>query len=132
MKTKLTFFAFILFTFLESTKLYSAFRMLGIIMHSLLSVIGLQVNYILRSHVETHCLQTLLTLTETYGIDHNIEGDIEEEEGSLILPHTQPTLTSQSMETLQSSVNVLQDSDSYGADLYVSTLVLVARLMENN
>lgn len=51
--------------------------MLGIILHSLLSVNGLQLNCILRSHVETHCLKT--TDTETYGIDHD---DIEEEEAA--------------------------------------------------
>ncbi len=62
----------------------------------------------------------------TYGVE---EDDVEEGNELVDVPQTKNPLSDIELPSLVSSVNPLQQSDSFGADLYITTLFTVGQLL---
>lgn len=65
---------------------------------------------------------------QTYGVDSDSED--EENVEMVVVPRLSPPLSDDQMQTLQLNITPLQNSDSYGADLYLQTVFMVNNLIE--
>lgn len=68
--------------------------------------------------------------SNSYGVDHDTDPDFDEDDSETIsIPEINLPLSDASLSTLNVSLDPLQQSDSYGADIYLRAVNMVYQLM---
>lgn len=68
---------------------------------------------------------------QSYGVDSDNDDIEEDSEREVYVPEISSPLSEENMVVLTTNINPLQDSRVYGVDLYISTIILVFALLEN-
>ena len=68
---------------------------------------------------------------QSYGVDSDSDDIEDDSEREVNVPETSSPLSDENMGALRMEINPLQESNVYGADLYISTIVLVFALLQN-
>ena len=68
---------------------------------------------------------------QSYGVDSDSDDIEDDSEREVNIPETSSPLSDENMGALRMEINPLQESNVYGADLYISTIVLVFALLQN-
>ena len=66
--------------------------------------------------------------SNSYGVDHDTDSD-EDDSETISIPETNLPLSDASLSMLSVSLDPLQQSDSYGADIYLQAVNMVYQLM---
>ena len=71
---------------------------------------------------------------DVYGIGSGSDGDesTDEEVEIVVIPRIPPPVCEHDVQALQIAINPLQDSNSYGTDLYMQTIYYVNDVLERS
>ncbi len=66
---------------------------------------------------------------DTYGVGSDT--DDEDAETAVVIPAISPPVSEHDLQALQLAIDPLQNSDSYGTDLYLDTIFFINNALEN-
>lgn len=67
---------------------------------------------------------------DTYGVESGSDGEFEDDDNHrIVVPNTEISLSKEGLDVLKASINPLQESSCYGADIYMRTVNTLYYLM---